>query len=200
MFFPRLLGELWVARSSLISESEQPARTIPISSLLALAKLALENGQDPNVRLELFWEGTIITMCRPLHTAAPQLATELIRHGADPTLGDALQRRPIHWVLQHPAELLVGDRLSCAERYELCNILIDAGGTITIGMLPLRGVEDSLEEFERSGYDTNQLQTKFGAGSTTDPTWDAAVGRDRNHLQGLLNRRKRWYDKLRPHR
>ncbi|KAH6857077.1 hypothetical protein B0I37DRAFT_89683 [Chaetomium sp. MPI-CAGE-AT-0009] len=178
-FFPRILEELWVARSSNRLEPEQPTNKIATSALLTLAKLALDHCQDPNVKL-IFFRDCGISECRPLHVAPPQLATELIRHGADPTMGDSRQRRPIHWILQHPARLWEENRLSCAERYEMCNILVNATD-ITKGavvMVPLYGAARTLAEFDREGYDTSFLRSNLPVPSfdtDSDLTWKADI-------------------------
>jgi hypothetical protein len=205
-FFPRILAELWLTRSSTVLEPELSPDTkrTATSSLLTLAKLALDYGQNPNISLNQFLGKCGISECRPLHVAPPQLATELVRHGADPTMGDSLQRRPIHWILQHPPGLRKKDQLSCAEKYEMCNILVNAGGVTKggAGMVPLHGAEATLAEFDREGYDTTFLRTwllvpSINTNSGPTPKDDATDGTQKDTANGGI---KEWIDKIRRRR
>ncbi|KAK0638959.1 hypothetical protein B0T16DRAFT_235197 [Cercophora newfieldiana] len=207
LFFPRLVAEFWVAKSSVVDhDPERAANSIPASDLLALAKLVLDHGQDPNVGIEIFLGVTNGITCTPLHLATPQLAAELIRHGANPQAGltrvnmpvrngpdprpeDSLHRQPLHWILQHPQELAEEDCLSCAERYEMCNLLVHAVGVPIKISIPFLGVEATLAEFEGEGYDTSRLGPALRAPSYRTPG-----------PQGLRNMGKEWYDKLRQYR
>ncbi|KAK4454860.1 hypothetical protein QBC34DRAFT_433106 [Podospora aff. communis PSN243] len=127
---------------------------IPASTLASLAKLALSNGQDPNASLHI--RGTFYR-CRPLHIATPHLAKELIRHGADATLPDSDGRAPVSWVLEPPPWLPKNGRLNCAERYEMCKILIEARGLVEDLHVSGKAVWDSLAEFEKAGHDMSVL-------------------------------------------
>lgn len=205
-FFPRILAELWLTRSSTVCEPELPPYTnrIATSDLLTLAKLALDHGQNPNINLNQFLGRCGIAQCRPLHVAPPKLAMELIRHGADPTMEDSLQRRPIHWILQHPAGLRKKDRLSCAKRYDMCNILVNAGG-VTLGgagIAPLHGAEATLGEFDKKGYDTTFLRTRFlvtSIDANSGPILKADVtnGTQKDSANGGI---KEWFGKVRRRR
>jgi len=154
-FFPKLLGEIWKAPSH---QYEQANRWVPSVHLHTLAKLALEHGQDPNIGLNLDKLGMDVMWCKPLHIASPLVAAELIRHGADPLARDSQGHIPLAWVLGHPSRQPTDSRLDCAERYEICKILAQAGG-VDPRRMPIAGsFEHSLREFEAEGYDTSLLR------------------------------------------
>ncbi|RYP29592.1 hypothetical protein DL767_006644 [Monosporascus sp. MG133] len=185
-FFPMVLKKLWVARSTNESpdllqaaaigtigndpgapESGAPLSSpprmratpnIPASALSLLTNLALDHGQDPNVIMSVFTSAYNLHECRPLHIATPSLARELIRHGADPTLRDSKGRPPISWILEHPFELHQNGRLDCAQRYEMCRILVQAGGVVEDLHISHKALGDSIAEFERGGYDASVLR------------------------------------------
>lgn len=125
--------------------------------------MVLGYGQDPNAPLPLFSKTSSLETCRPLHMAPPPIAAELLRHGADPKVTDSKGRTALTWMLNHPAELCLDDRLECAHRYELCKMLIEAGDTVGIMQVLPSALEDSLEEFEGERYDTGFLRELYGS-------------------------------------
>lgn len=168
-FFPRVLAELWARRSP--KEEDEATRStvlgvVPASTALKLAVLALEHGQDPNVLLT-FFSRIGLEFCQALHVATPTLARELIRHGADATLESSDGSRPIHWIFHHPEEFEGEGELDFSQRYEMCSILVEAGG-VTNGMRPLQGVERCLADFENRGYDIRLIQQKLAEAGMMD--------------------------------
>jgi len=187
LFFPRLVAELWVAKSSTDDEVDRKTRTIPTAALLALAKLALDHGQDPDIDIDVPLEGSQKITCSPLHLATPQLAAELIQHGANTRCVDSLQRPVIQWILEPPSELAQEDRLSCADRYEICTMLVKApGGAVSAGTR-LQGVEAALAEFEKEGYDISELAEALRAHTTRVEKGEGSGG----------TRVLRWFERLR---
>jgi len=192
-FFPMVLTKLWIAAGTVRQPAELSQATVidtprnfsrgasSCSILLSrdvttahistpvlhsLAVLALDHGQDPNITISVFTSPSNRHECRPLHMATPGLARELIRHGADTTLRDAKGRAPLSWALEHPFELYKTGRLDCAQRYEMCQILVDAGGAragVGAGAfedlhISDTGLRNAISEFEGAGYDVSFIR------------------------------------------
>ncbi|KAK0701077.1 hypothetical protein B0H67DRAFT_547600 [Lasiosphaeris hirsuta] len=157
-FFPMILAKLWVARLSGLKWRVLETPYIPTSTLLFLGNLALTHNQDPNIALPVFTEGSNLHECRPLHMAPPALARSLIQHGADATLRDSKGRAPISWALEYPFELPQNMQLDCAQRYEMCSILVQAGGAVEDLHISHKALGDSIVEFEGAGYDVAFLR------------------------------------------
>lgn len=187
-FFSRLVAELWVTKSSADDKlADQATTAIPASALLALAKLALDHGQDPNISIKIFVGEEQRVFYTALHLAPPQLAVELIRHGADPRRVDSEGRPAIQCMLKYPPELAQEDRPSCAYRYEMCKMLISVErGPVNAGV-SLEGVEDALAEFAREGYDISILDETLRAHSTpSQVSLDNVESQSKPELTGWL--------------
>ena len=193
-FFASLLAELRATRSSTEENetiAERSIKRISAATLLTLTQLALDHGQDPNSKLTLFL-GIRIPGCRPLHIAPPSVAKELIKHGADPKLESWHGLRPIHWILKQP-EFEGQYRLDCSQRYEMCNILAEAGG-ITVDMLPPAGIANTLAEFEMEGLDTSFIRRVFTEAGV-DTKWETA---STTPVEAPVEiQKQKWYEKLR---
>ncbi|VUC31502.1 unnamed protein product [Clonostachys rosea] len=154
--FDVVLTKIWEAESgTTIGQGSQ----VPLSVLHELAILILDHGQDPNITILIreMWTKPVEVLgphrVRLLHLAPPFLAALLIKHGADPNLGDGYGRTPLDWVLKIPDDIVRGNRFYGSKwRFDLCQVLISAGG------LPAHRNYDhwiaALEEFEAEGYDT----------------------------------------------
>lgn len=153
--FPRLLKKVWTAETEAViqgdfSENDAQVAILPIMQELAI--LLLDHGQDPNIIMTL--EDRI--KCTPLHVASPGLAAELIRCNAGVNIADSIGKTPLDWVLEPPRYL---PRLSCARRYEMCCLLVVAGGLMSPST-PAKAWRDALAEFDSKGYNTQVLRSK----------------------------------------
>jgi len=160
LFFPRVLKELWLSRLLPDSGVEGSVKRIPASDLLNLAMLVLEHKQSPDTKVHMQRSKDGGFFCRPLQLALPQLAGELIKRGADPTLGDSQGLRPIDWILGRFGLLYLPEEcgLDCSDRYEMCNILLSSPRMASV-YISQQNLKDAIAEFEKEGYDTTLLQS-----------------------------------------
>ncbi|KAK5989024.1 hypothetical protein PT974_10522 [Cladobotryum mycophilum] len=156
VFFKALLEKVC------IPITEDPHK-IPKTALYSLATLVAQHGQDPNIVLTL-WSGSTAIKCSPLHIAPPSLVVELLKHSANVNDADSMNRTPLDWVLNRPSEAIeLGiAEWDCSQRYELCNILLKAGGTAKI-----QNWKMALADFEREGYDTADLELSYCSATYT---------------------------------
>lgn len=163
-FFANIVNALWYARRN-SRDPDQPGlpaslreAVITVAALEELATLALDHNQDPNISLSLYLGVTGEFECRPLHVASPALARKLICSGAKPNAQDSRFRTPLDWVLD--SEFLPEPaRPSRDEKYEMCNILVEAGGVGSTWKQHIWPV--ALAEFERAGLDTAFLRERL---------------------------------------
>ncbi|EAQ88998.1 hypothetical protein CHGG_05617 [Chaetomium globosum CBS 148.51] len=164
-FLTLLYKETWRNR-----QHTYPKR-ISDSTLLKLATLALEAGASANLLLGLFGEDSrFVCNAWPLHIVPPSLASEMIRHGANPNALDDANRTPLDWVVSFPSNGLnkpvdwdgVG-------RYEMCQILVKAGGTPSQSTLESKAWADMLAEFEKEGYDTQMIRQRVQPPGPVEP-------------------------------
>jgi len=164
-FFPMLCSEIWDSGS----RERDKAERIPQSVLLEAATLVLQHGQDPNVQVDLVLVDTLnagrggFTVARPLHVGLPTLATQiLLQKDADVNCSDARGLTALDWLLDFPAYMKMPDAWDCQRRYDMCKILVEAGGQISENASRQRCLE-SIELFDKKGYDTGPLRDKLGA-------------------------------------
>lgn len=158
-FFPSLLEEIWKAETKAAVQggfSESSAQTVIAPILQELAAVVLDNGQDPNVFCSMFsWAN--LPRCTPLHVAPPGLADKLIRCNANVNAPDSGGKKPLDWVLNPPRW---SPRWSCARRYEMCCLLVKAGGLMSDLTLDDDWI-GALTEFDDAGYDTQALRSNY---------------------------------------
>jgi len=211
--FSRLLGKLWQSddandKNIIISSSQSPPpaeaacvgeantdpRTTSFNSFLVkLAILLLDHGrQDTEMTIEHF-------TCRskPLHMAPPPLAVELLRCGANPNAYDSNGRTPLDWAVS-PLPYMCTDweplppLWTCASRFELCHILIAAGG-IHSNHTSQEDWAGALSEFENSGYETWFLRAYLGR--RNEELRQQQQQQRQNELRGKKNVWSRWKGK-----
>ncbi|KAK3290170.1 uncharacterized protein B0H64DRAFT_368987 [Chaetomium fimeti] len=179
---PRLVSllceQLW--RNSLLSSqsaTEQEYR-IPDSALLTIIVLALQHGWSPDAPANLYGRDTLLQCrARALHVAPPALAEELIHNGADPNLCDSEGFTPLDWALVVPYHVSQGWNL--ARRYEMCSILLKAGGAVS-SKTPRKVWQNALAEFKKQGFGIQSLQERL-----------TAQGPERHRQGGAASRRVR---------
>ena len=148
-FFSRIVEMLWKT-----TVSEETPERIPVQALHELAYTCLKYGQDPNISSGGLLRSSL------LHFASPALAAELIRHKANPNVRDSKSRTPLDWVLELPSEIPKPEIMDCAQRYQMCNILVQAQGTISRWTRSSVWM-NAMTEFENEGYDTQFLRETF---------------------------------------
>jgi hypothetical protein len=192
-FFGYIVGAMWYWRHS-ISYYNLPGpfttiqkADITVFDLEELADLALKHGQNPDALFLFFLGATEELTCASLHISSPALATKLLGLGADPNVRDSTFRTPLDWVLD-PSFLPEPARVNYKERYELCNLLVQAGGTTSAWKRHswLR----AFAEFEQAGYNTGYLREHYNIRNTQrgeSPT---------RHSQAEGKERRQWLRKF----
>ncbi|KAK0645794.1 hypothetical protein B0T16DRAFT_492873 [Cercophora newfieldiana] len=163
-FFPMLCSAIWDAGF----HKRDAIEPIPQSVLLEAATLVLQHGQDPNVQVDLVLIDTLnsgrgsFTVARPLHVGLPALAVQVLLHkDADVNCRDRGGLTALDWLLDFPAHMKMPDAWNWKQRYEMCNILIEAGGQISENASRRRCLQ-SMAGFDKNGYDTAPLREKLG--------------------------------------
>ncbi|KAH6640664.1 hypothetical protein F5144DRAFT_105787 [Chaetomium tenue] len=191
-FFPKILDELW--------NPPNPGRAAAKSKLLTeLAILVLEHGQDPDtpIRVESLPApqpepnydsddayDAELGHCWPLHMAPPRVAAELILRGAAPNMKDSTGRTPLDWVLKLPSPgPAMPHDWNTARKYEMCNILVKAGG-VTSWKTHRSARVEILAEFEKEGLDTRFLRLSFENLDNDGDTADELRPRDFAYMTG----------------
>ena len=164
-FLTSLYKETWPNRHHTYGEGFSD------STLLRLATLALESGANPNLLLGLFGEdGRFACNARPLHIVPPPLASEMLRHGADPNVLDDADQTPMDWVVSFPLNGLSKPAdWDGVRRYEMCQILLKAGATPSQSTLASKAWADMLAEFEKEGYDTQFIRQRVQPPGPVEP-------------------------------
>lgn len=169
-FFPGLLEKIWEADARRVV-NDTPAAIVP--AMLKLATLVLDHGQDPNIIITIVSRKGL-EQCTPLHVAPPALVAQLIRHKANVNSLGSGQKTPLDWILEPPGwypywslhSSQTSDLyphwsflLSQARRYEMCCLLVNAGGLMSPST-PAEAWTATLAEFDKEGYDTKILWSK----------------------------------------
>lgn len=150
-FFPHVLEKVYNAEAeAFMNESDAQAAIVP--AIHKLAALVLDHCQDPNI----FSTMSSLDISILLHMAPPGLAAELIRRTANVNRPDSMARTPLDWALTPPRWCL---HWSLARRYEMCCLLVNAGGLMSPST-PAKAWTDALAEFDNAGYDTQILWSK----------------------------------------
>jgi len=176
-FFPLTCAALWD------SEFRKGPGVIHQSTLLEAAALILKHGQDANakVELEVFDDcadnlnSTFINVSA-LHIGLPALAEQVLQYGGDPDCLDERDRTALDWLLDFPSYMVKPKAWNCQRRYDMCKILIGAGGSISPHARKKACLE-SMAEFEGEGYDTGlfherlEVKERNGASGSASPAW-----------------------------
>ncbi|CAG9990569.1 unnamed protein product [Clonostachys byssicola] len=155
-FFNRILTQLWT-----VEMREDKSRVyFSESALYTLFRLALEHGQDINASISVSEAVEDVRSGKPLHMATISVASELIEHGADPNVTDALSRTPMDWVVNPPYNLsnFKSREWILEYRFRMCGILLKAGG------LPKQSDSswaNLMDDFEKGGHDTTSLREQY---------------------------------------
>lgn len=155
-FFRWLMEETWRGKF------EGNPELIPDESLHQIIRLALDYGADPGgLTLDIHGRDTNVPF---LHIAPPQLAGDLISHGAMPNALDGQDRTPLDWAIRLPSVIFFKPRdWGLKRRYDTCNLLLRHGGTCnhTGTRSTLQEVNNLLEEFKGEGYDVEFLTARL---------------------------------------
>lgn len=96
-----------------------------------------------------------------MHIAPPPVAADLIRRGANPNVRDSRGRTALDWAVQLPEELRQKPvTWTPRRRYEMCNVLLNAGGTLS-GLLKPGATAAALDDFAQEGLDIAFLARQF---------------------------------------
>ncbi|KAK0638583.1 hypothetical protein B0T16DRAFT_227181 [Cercophora newfieldiana] len=163
-FFPLLCSALWDSEFR-----RGPRLGIEQSILLKAAGLVLRHGQDPNANIELVvFEGSPEVLLEAkfihasaLHVCLPALAKQVLQHDGDPNCLDEHGRTALDWLLDFPAGMRRPKAWNCQRTYDMCKILIEAGGVISQHTRKETCLE-SLAELEEEGYDIRVFYEKLG--------------------------------------
>lgn len=96
-----------------------------------------------------------------LHICLPALAEQVLRHKGDPNCTDHDGRTALDWVLDFPSYMMKPEAWTSQRRYEMCKILVDAGGSIT-HYSRKEACLGSLIEFAKDGHDVALIESKLG--------------------------------------
>lgn len=161
-FFPLLCAALWG------SEYRQGPGSIDQAALLEATALVLQHEQDPNTNFQLeSYRGFHNTIGKQfleasaLHICLPALAEQVLRHKGNPNCTDQHGRTALDWLLDFPSYMTKPKAWNSQRRYEMCKILVEAGGSIT-HYSTKEACLGSLIEFVKDGHDVAVIRAKLG--------------------------------------
>lgn len=122
------------------------------SALLEAATLVLKHGQVANAKVELQVTLAKHITASALHVCLPALAEQVLRYGGNPNCVDEYGWTALDWLLD-ASYIKRPKAWNCQRRYDMCRILIGAGGSVSHHAGRQECLK-SLAEFEGEGYDT----------------------------------------------